>query len=155
MEAKLRKQESILAISGLAVVVFGVWDMISAIVTLVLSRETVVDASVESYGRWAAIATVVITILAELISVGLRAYIGFTARSFGRGKDKGVGFLIVTGILLVINVISAVGTVILKTGSSMTVFSRFMSVFVSLTAIFTLGCLMIAGIRVKILRRAQ
>ena len=155
MEAKLRKAESILAISGMAVVAFGVWDVVSAVVSIFLIQNSVVQATLEGSDRWVVVFTKIFIIIIVLISLGLRTFIGLTARSFGRGKDKGIGFLIVTAILMAINIIVVVLTVMPLTGTDSTFYTKLSDTIVNLTSLFALLCLFIAGIRVRVLRNTK
>ena len=115
---KLRKYESILVISGLGVVAFGLWSIIRAAIYYFLNPLDIRDYfSDEDLAEMAAdgdangisfftdnmdvvMTTFIFAIM--VIDLLLRIYIGLSARAYGRGRRRRGFFIVVAWILAIL-----------------------------------------------------
>ena len=155
MGAKLRREENALSISGMAIMVFGLWNLAQVVIDMFLNRDSVMGMSLDGQDQEAYIIMEIILVVFEVIDLGLRAFIGLTARSFGRGKDKGIAFLIIAGILVVFNICSLVSELLSLLDIETGIATNIVEIMVEATSLFAMIRVMVAGIRVRIYRKAQ
>ena len=150
----LRKYTKNLSISGIAVIAFGVWSILKALILFSINRDLFTEelyksADSESISFSAVVITLVVIIV---LYIFLHLFIGLNARSEASGKKKGYFYLILTSVYLVISVISYIGT-----GTSASAEDNMDTILssglVDLTVIFVFFEVIINSMRVKKLRK--
>ena len=139
----LRKQRDTLRISGLGVIAFGLWSVVRSIVYAILGtgeiRRVISEAQVRSYALSVVYAVVMLVLLADL---GLRMFVGMKARQEASGKDAGLLFLIVTGLLSVSHLISIPMDILFFARGEDPLIEMIATVFIEATSLVTLGTVM-------------
>lgn len=155
MQRELRKYENSLSVSGLVVILFGLWSVLKLGLRLVFStlglmntaEDTIVDPEIQKGFLYLAIA--ILTVL--ILELGLRLYIGLTARAESRGKKKTVVYLIVAVLLAAYSVYSLVA--LIRSFAAVDFFESLVSVLVELSGLFALAELIFSAIKVKQIRK--
>lgn len=91
LEPIIRKTEINLITLGSGVILFGLWTLVKFLLTILFA-----DKNDNDYAAFFSLSAWVLT----LIEFSLRCYIGFSARSEGQGKRKGVLYLVITSIII-------------------------------------------------------
>lgn len=155
MQRELRKYENSLSVSGLVVILFGLWSVLKLGLRLVFStlglmntaEDTIVDPEIQKGFLYLAIAILAVLIL----ELGLRLYIGLTARAESRGKKKTVVYLIIAVLLAAYSVYSLVA--LIRSFAAVDFFESLVSVLVELSGLFALAELIFSAIKVKQIRK--
>lgn len=155
MQRELRKYENSLSVSGLVVILFGLWSVLKLGLRLVFStlglmnptEDTIVDPEIQKGFLYLAIAILAVLIL----ELGLRLYIGLTARAESRGKKKTVVYLIIAVLLAAYSVYSLVA--LIRSFAAVDFFESLVSVLVELSGLFALAELIFSSIKVKQIRK--
>ena len=112
MQTELIKHRHTLAVVGLGAIAFGIWSLIKSILYFVLVEpifDTISsnydDLSNSTYEAWVLVAiTFAIVVMFVLIDMLLRWKVGRKAMAVSRGdKEPGVGFFILSSILLLMD----------------------------------------------------
>lgn len=173
-QIKLRKYENILAVSGVAVIAFGVWTIIKAAFYLFLnpfnleifiSPEEIAEAKAEA-GEIAGtvmsgvvIAIIFIVLLMDLL---LRMYIGRSAYSDGRARKKKSIVYVIIAIFIIFAFANSIGftisnmingTTVEQTEAEEYMSSAFTSLFLDMTSLLALVELAFSAIQVRRLRK--
>ena len=127
LQSKLKKYESILVISGLGVIAFGLWSIIRAGIYYFLYPLEITDyleqADIDEMmdaGREAGInldtdimatGLTVLLFVVMAIDLLLRVYVGLSARAYGRGRRRR-GFYIVIVWIMVIFMLITIGSTV-------------------------------------------
>ena len=98
MGAKTRRLENNLMTVGTGVAAFGVWALVKYILTAFVLNEEIEDSMEPSSLKVIYIFVFSLTLLDFL----MRCFIGFSARAEGKGKNKGVFYLVITVLLILI-----------------------------------------------------
>ena len=115
-ERQLRKYQSMLAISGMGVVLFGAWSIAKTILMMVYAPDRLVDAQVvdqAGFSRLVFNALMIAFLLPDLI---LRMYVGLSARAEAMGVRRGSGYIVIAWLMalfLIFTVVSSVALFIL------------------------------------------
>ena len=152
MEKKLRKNQNILAISGLAVIAFGLWSILKTVVSILLIKGDDGKSLLSDPEGLKILSVVLIAVgIVMLIEFGLRVYIGLSARAESHGKKKTVLYLILVIPLIIYSGFGVAG--LFRTGFTEDILNTIVSILVELTSLFALVELFIRGIRVKQLKK--
>ena len=109
--ATLRRHRDTLSISGLAIIAFGVWDIVKATLSIAFGPapdaaeqevnlelqqtiETLADGHEEVY-----IIIIAFLLLMVFVALALRIYVGLSAHAEARGKRKSWAYVIVAGLM--------------------------------------------------------
>ncbi len=153
MEKELRKKQSILGISGAAVIAFGIWSIVKSLIVSLASE----NGFSESFGISQSMdpseraLSITVTIVLIVIDLGLRVLIGLSARAESKGKKKSAFYLVVAAILILY---SLLGIVFLAVGLlSGSVLSGIVSIVVECTSLFALIEVIVSSVGVRRLRK--
>lgn len=155
MEKELRKQQNLLVDAGIGVIMFGIWGVAKINMYLAMSSEfaeawriTVQESKPgEEFlltGVWILIAVLLIS------SLSLRLYIGLSAVADGKGKKKGNAYLLLTVVFLVFSLQTSWHTYLEVQQID---FNEVMCFFLDVASLYVILEVLIAGFRVKRLRR--
>lgn len=148
MKRDLFEAQNLLSTSGIAVIAFGVWSILKAIIVLILSKGTFngqetegIDPAILSAFSW------VILLVVAVIDLSIRFFVGLSARAEGRGKKKSVVYLVFTVILILGSLYNlyALATQYIQ----IDLIDGVVSLLVELTSLFALLELFINAIKVK------
>ena len=159
MERKLRKQQSLLVDAGTGVILFGVWGVAKVNLYLGLSPiflEAIhlmaqeVDFSEKMF-------VAIIWFIAAMwmaMEMGVRLYVGLSAIAEGKGKKKGYLYLLVAASMLMITLSQCWATFGPEALAESNVdMSLILSFCMELVSIYVILELLIAGIRVKRMKK--
>lgn len=156
IQKELRRNRHTLAIVGTGVIVFGVWSVVKTILMLFLRvDDPLVDVADEiPDGMLPYVIFYIMFSVILLAVIGLRLFIGLSARREASGKKEG-WFYIVLAFLLAILSASTTAYSFLHPGEDSGAFndSSVAAVLVDLTSIFTYVELVYTAVRVKKLKR--
>ena len=155
MERELRRQQSKLAASGLAVIAFGIWSVVKGIILMLLGEAPVdirvlmreVDAPV-----WAFVLVVVLFLIVLNVDLYLRIYVGLSARSEAAGKKKGAAYLVVACIVLTLSILSIIA--LFRSAYTDTSGDKVVTFVIEVTSLIALLNMIVASVRVKKIRKA-
>ena len=104
-ERKMRRYQNLLTVSGLGVIICGLWSCLKTILLLFLQDGLLKDLPEETLYR-----VIFFAILGGLllIDVLLRLYVGLSARAEGFGKKKGYAYIVLAILLAIFSLISVV-----------------------------------------------
>lgn len=157
MEEKLRRHRNNLAVAGIGIIIFGLWSTIKSLMFFTLApnlTEALAEAAKELpempdnfyfilfYG-------LIGSFLA--VDIILRLIVGLSARAEGKGKKKGMGYLIVGTLLLISSASSFLPTLPAFFASTGSHVDAIMTTVIELTSMFTLGQLLYSAIQTKLL----
>lgn len=160
MNKKLRKQQNLLVDAGIGVILFAVWNVVKTNLYLGFSPifieevyEAAKEAELNEKFFLAFFITFVVVIL--LWQLGIRMYIGLSAMAEGKGKTKGIAYLVLAAVSLLIDLQAAwqvfgIERILEDEGPSVDLITGLCMEAVS---IYVLLELLISGIRVKKLRK--
>ena len=135
-QIQIRKDQNTLIVVGTGTIIFGLWTMAKTLgLVFILRKETVaaMKAKFEGVGEipdnfvfWA---IVVVTFIIMAVSLAVRAYVGMSAISEGRGKRKGIIYLLFAGVMIISSIIYLVsGIFTVDSPEQMGAFSRDQSI---------------------------
>ena len=156
MEHELRRRQVTLVTLGTGVILFGVWSVVKSLLyfrtNLFADLDTQVEPELLPYIK---LATVVIVALFVLADLGIRLKIGRRARAEGMGRRQKNGYLILAGLIVLVNIIGDLLGVyyIVKNGvPEQSGLDYVVSVLVDLSSTILLAELIITALRVRKLR---
>ena len=95
METELRRSRSRLCTFGTGVLIFALWDIMKPLLTLLIIPQTGGEVAEIGENAGLALAVVLLIILTLFfVTLGLRIYLGISARAEGMGKPKGKVYMI-------------------------------------------------------------
>lgn len=149
---KLRRYETNLRISAVGVIAFGGWNFLKTLLLILLNPQSIIDAADLSEGASGLLYIVyIIMIIAVLIDLGFRLFVGLSARKEANGKKKSIAYLIITVLLIIFSLIGLV-SVIASLGSSST-FDTIVMLIVEATSLYASLELFVSAILVRRLRK--
>ena len=167
---RLRKDENTLTVVGSGVILFGVWTVVKMVLQeinrfpefmaelgadeLGFEETGLADLGLDSNLLAMAVAFTVV-IIVYLMDLGLRVFVGLSARAEGRGRPQGRLYLILAGLLLVLSGLSFVSYVITYFSHSEYVVDADAAILVELTSFITLLQMIISAVRVRRARRME
>lgn len=159
-QARIRRLQDTLAISGVGTIAFGAWSLAKiALVFLFLGGNTnslllqlaSEEASrqlIEAEGDAFAFAIFAFVIFAACIDLGMRLYVGLSARAEGHGRQKGVFYLVVAGLLATSSafsiILAALGSV-----EFLTLLDAVVSIAIEATSLGVLVLMISCSIRLR------
>ena len=105
-QAKTRRLQDTLTIAGSAVIAFSVWSIAKIGLFLAFVDENALRWLLGQIGidnESLAFTVYVSQALIALIDLGVRAYVGLSARAEGRGKKRSAFYLVVAAIIAILN----------------------------------------------------
>ncbi len=150
-EARLRRLRDTLIIAGDGVIAFGAWSMAKTMLFLVLTEDAILREIFSLDERLPLVAVYVMTGFMLCIDLGIRSYVGLSARSEGRGKRKRALYLIVAMLAATANAYSVVA-VFQGTAVTMSALDTAISVVIESMAAATLLLVIYCSIRLRQLR---
>lgn len=161
MEAKIRREADTLFLSGLAVIVFGIWGMVKIFITYFLNPEAwVAPADVDQDTILVHAVIMGALIVLSLIEISLRLRIGLPAiaesRETGQGKRHYYLFLAV--FYLIVDASSFFSIFIVPGGvvdvaENIDGLDRFTNIIIQATSCYVLLQLIVSSVKLRRLRR--
>ena len=167
---RLRRDENTLTVVGSGVILFGVWTVVKMVLQeinrfpefmaelgadeLGFEETGLADLGLDPNLLAMAVAFTVV-IIVYLMDLGLRVFVGLSARAEGRGRPQGRLYLILAGLLLVLSGLSFVSYVITYFSHSEYVVDADAAILVELTSFITLLQMIISAVRVRRARRME
>lgn len=148
MEQKLRKYQSILGISGIATIVFGVWGIIKTILFMVLDPYRIDGFTIDIKAMY--LQFIIWVIVYVVIDLFLRVFVGLSARAESKGKKTSILYLIFAGILIIVSLFWIIRTFLLI--KEIDLMDILASVIIDLISLFALTETLIYGIKLKKLK---
>lgn len=150
-QAQIRRLQDTLGIAGSAVIAFGVWSLAKIGMFLSFADQDMLSLLLGLDKELLTIATYVSLVVIALIDVGVRIYVGMSARAEARGKKKSSFYLVVAAIIALMNASSLVA---IAFGSSFTLspLSMIVPIVIETTAIAALVLVIRSSL---LLRRAS
>ena len=165
MERELRRRRSDLRILGSGVIAFNLWTLIKPFLLVLLAPQAL-DQSTEApaalpfalpTGNWLIVLSVLI-LIALPMDVVLRFYIGFAARAEGRGKHKGMAYVVMALIICALQVLGMLLTLyqLVMTGIlTEDIMSTVAAALLELSAMVIMGELAYTALKVKKLTKQK
>ena len=150
-QAQIRRIQDTLTIAGSAVIAFSIWSLAKIGMFLAFASEDALSALLGLDKESMTIAVYISLVLAAIIDVSIRSYVGMSARAEGRGAKKSPLYLVVAAIIALANASSLVG-IALGASFSLPVLSMIIPIVIEATAIAALVLVIRSSIR---LRRAN
>ena len=162
-DVKMRRTKDILLSSGTGVILFAVWGIVRTILNFTLVNKNNNEDLAEVYAGlgegqnadmiFAISASLAVALLAA--EVGLRLFVGLSARAESKGKKKGWAYVVIACIMIPIYiagiVISIVNIVTVHTG----VIDLIVTVIVEVTSLFAFIELVVSATRLKKMKKHQ
>ncbi len=147
-ERKMRRYQNLLTVSGLGVIIFGLWSVFKTILLLFMKEETFGDIPDETYIR-----VIFFAILGGILlfDVLLRLYVGLSARAEGFGKKKGYAYVVVAVLMAFASLASLV--LIFFDTNEQSIWELVVSVIVEATSLIVTIELLVGAFTVKKLKK--
>ena len=150
-----RKAADTVLISGMAVLALGLWSSVK-IATLIFLRRQEFYEIAERLGYSVGTVNIILVMTAGLIlilPIVIHGYIGLSARALALEKKHRPPFLILSGLLLVITISSALGSLTELLAEEEE--TQGVSLIIDLSLIYALFSLMQSAIKLKRIRKNQ
>jgi hypothetical protein len=157
-ETELRRGQNTLFILGGGVITFGLWSVVKSIMYLMVNPFQYFRSDDVPQEFQLIVMAVVYGIAALLVGldVGLRIFVGLSARAEARGKKKSRAYIIVAAVMAAGNLLLFLGTLLLAATTPDAVTGNLLDTLVSavvdVTALITLFELVFTARRVQRLR---
>ena len=150
----MRRTADDLSISGAAIIALGAWSFLKLFMTAILEGSLITPELLESGIPLIAVRVVlgVLIIIVSGIGISLHLYIGLSARSEARGKRIPVFYLFVTGVFLLLTLLSC-GITFWRFFRTSESDASAASLLVDLTLCFALGSIIVSSHRLRALRQ--
>ena len=153
MQRDLRRNENILAVSSLTMILFGVWTAIKLVLYFSLSEDGFRAIPKDAEGQLERLILIAILVLFICISMSTRLCVGLSARAESMGRKKGYGYVVLAVLILAADIL-ALGFSLAHIEEN---FDSWMdlviTLFVETTSMLTIAELIVAAFRVKKLKR--
>ncbi len=149
MGAKTRRLENNLMTVGTGVAAFGVWALVKYILTAFVLNEEIEDSMEPSRLKVIYIFVFSLTLLDFL----MRCLIGFSARAEGKGKNKGVFYLVITVLLILIYAFNIVVEIIGYITFPPALLTMVVTLLIDVTSAAMLVELFVSSVKLRKLRR--
>ena len=168
MERNLRKCQNTLYISGIGVIILGIWSVLKTVLNFTLNAQATRKMVMElGTGRLDEpeyaltndqyyIAFIVITCIILVIDLLIRLYIGLKAMREGKGRQTGYKYIVFASLLTISFVFSIYGTIVSFMDDSsqmMDIFDKISVLVVDFVSFIMSFDMVISAIRVKIILR--
>lgn len=154
MEAQLRRHQNTLRIMGPGVIIIELWVILKAIAIMIMvpdSGTAMINTTAEDDSFYIIFSIILFLYLA--IDIGLRLFIGLSARAEGMGKKKSVAYVVFAILLALVMAVAMVFELIHLTWVTDSVITFFVSAILNLTSIWFLIQVVVASIRVRKLKK--
>ena len=154
-ERLLRKNQNTLVIVGKGVIAFGVWSAVKVVLSAMLMEDfqQTLKATTDTGEPVPPLAVYATLTVMLLLLLGFRVLIGRSAIAEGRGRKSRWLYLVLAGLLALIDLAALVGSFVWIKDSYKSVTDLVVTVVVELTSIVTRAELVLSAIRVKRLTR--
>ena len=157
-EARIRKQQSILMCSGLAVILFGVWSIIRIVLLRFADKNHFIHlldptGIVQEHNLLNVVLVGILIILS--IDLIIRTYIGISAMQEGLGKmKKRITYIVVAAICLAIALYTDITSTALPMNDDFS-FEFFLSTVIDISAHIATFEIIVASIKLRKLMKEQ
>lgn len=154
MQKEIRRCNDHLVSIGTGVTLFGIWTVIRLVVSIFLERKNIFgDLEAEVTEELTiSILTIIfwgLIIIMALLILALHLFIGLSARAEGLGRKKKIGYLIFTGIFIVLYCILIPLEIVHFNTTFESVTNGVVTLFIDTSVLVTLAELMYNAIRVR------
>ena len=147
-ERKMRRYQNLLTVSGLGVIIFGLWSVLKTILLLFMKEGILSEIPDDTFVR---VMFFVILGGILLIDVLIRLYVGLSARAEGFGKKKGYGYVVIAILMALASLTSLV--LIFFDTNEQSLWELIVSVIVEATSLVVTIELLVAAFTVKKLKK--
>ena len=147
-QAHVRQLQETLTVVGAGVIAFASWSLVKTILMFLLldeggQREMLgISDALSMRAFYIAFAVV------ALFDLAVRLFVSRSARAEGRGKRKGVAYLVVGALLAVLSVVNIV-LIALGTAQSSGLFDMVIGIIIEITSAATLVLMIVCAIRLR------
>ena len=152
-EAKKRRLQDTLIIAGYGVIAFSVWSLAKTGLFLFLADDDAIRQYFSVDDTYPLMMLFITTAIIICIDVAVRAFVGLSARSEGRGKKKNPLYLIIAIFCGLLNAISAIG-IALGIGATTSIMDSVISVIIETTSLTALVLVVYCSISLRRLNKA-
>ena len=147
-ERKMRRYQNLLTVSGLGVIIFGLWSVLKTILLLFMKEGILSEIPDDTFVR-----VMFFLILGGilLVDVLIRLYVGLSARAEGFGKKKGYGYVVIAILMSLASLTSLV--LIFFDSNEQSIWELIVSVIVEATSLVVTIELLVAAFTVKKLKK--
>lgn len=147
-ERKMRRYQNLLTVSGLGVIIFGLWSVLKTILLLFMKEGILSEIPDDTFVR-----VMFFLILGGilLVDVLIRLYVGLSARAEGFGKKKGYGYVVIAILMALASLTSLV--LIFFDSNEQSLWELIVSVIVEATSLVVTIELLVAAFTVKKLKK--
>ena len=147
-ERKMRRYQNLLTVSGLGVIIFGLWSVLKTILLLFMKEGILSEIPDDTFVR-----VMFFLILGGilLVDVLIRLYVGLSARAEGFGKKKGYAYVIIAILMALASLASLV--LIFFDANEQSLWELIVSVIVEATSLVVTIELLVAAFTVKKLKK--
>ena len=147
-ERKMRRYQNLLTVSGLGVIIFGLWSVLKTILLLFMKEGILSEIPDDTFVR-----VMFFLILGGilLVDVLIRLYVGLSARAEGFGKKKGYGYVVIAILMALASLTSLV--LIFFDSNEQSIWELIVSVIVEATSLVVTIELLVAAFTVKKLKK--
>ena len=147
-EIKMRRYQNLLTVSGLGVIIFGLWSVLKTFLLLFMRDEVSGVLPSDPLTRAMTLATIGALLLIDIV---IRLFVGISARAEGFGKKKGYAY-IVFAVLMVITSTTALVMAFFD-ASYKSITELIVAVIVEVTSLIVTIELLVAAFTVKKLKK--
>ena len=161
----MRRSQNTLIVVGTGIILFSIWTVVKTLGSLILLKDEAVAAIRKTADEIGIILSdqilfyieLAVTLIAMLLFLAVRTYIGLAAISEGRGIRRRMGYLILAVIMIIFNITAVVMNFVSTTSQdSHAVFSEDTSLsahIIEITSIVMLVELVFSAIRIRRVRK--
>ena len=153
MQRDLRRNENILSVSGVTVILFGVWTAIKLVLYFSLSEDGFRAIPKDAEGQLERLILIAILVLFICISMSTRLCVGLSARAESMGRKKGYGYVVLAVLILAADILALGFSLAHIEENFDSWMDLIITLFVEATSMLTIAELIVAAFRVKKLKR--
>lgn len=153
MQRDLRRNENILSVSGVTIILFGVWTAIKLVLYFSLSEDGFRAIPKDAEGQLERLMLTAILVLFIVISMSSRLWVGLSARTESMGRKKGYGYMFLAMLILTADMLALGFSLADIEGNFDSWMDLIITLFVEATSMLTVVELIVAAFRVKKLKR--
>lgn len=153
MQRDLRRNENILAVSSLTMILFGVWTAIKLVLYFSLSEDGFRAIPKDAEGQLERLILIAILVLFICISMSTRLCVGLSARAESMGRKKGYGYVVLAVLILAADILALGFSLAHIEENFDSWMDLIITLFVEATSMLTIAELIVAAFRVKKLKR--
>ena len=147
-EIKMRRYQNLLTVSGLGVIIFGLWTVLKTILLLFMQEDMLDDLPDGLFYR-----VLFFTLIGGVLLIDflIRLFVGLSARAEGFGKKKGYGYIVVAILIAIASLASLV--LIFFDTADRSILELIVSLIVEATSMIATVELLVAAFTVKKLKK--